>query len=91
MSIIVHGPQGCGKTLHAELLRQHFRLERVIEEDSPDAPSDLYRAWNGARTAERLKAMNALFITCIEPPRHLAGNRRIIAFRDAIAQAQKGA
>lgn len=91
MSIIVHGPQGCGKTLHAELLRRHFHLDRIVEEDSPEAPGDLYRAWNGARTAERLKAMNALFITSMEPPRHLAGNRRIIAFTDALAQAQKEA
>lgn len=28
-SIIVHGPQGCGKTLNAEALRVHYGLAHV--------------------------------------------------------------
>lgn len=35
-TVIIYGPQGCGKTRNAEQLRQAFGLERVIElEDSP--------------------------------------------------------
>ncbi|MFC6351270.1 hypothetical protein H7691_06545 [Stenotrophomonas sp. CW117] len=30
-SVIVYGPQGSGKSLHAEKLRQHFGMERIIE------------------------------------------------------------
>ncbi len=32
MSIIVYGPQGCGKTRHAEELRAHFGLTRVVDD-----------------------------------------------------------
>lgn len=31
--VIVYGPQGCGKTLRAEEMRQHFMLDRVVELD----------------------------------------------------------
>lgn len=31
-SVIVYGPQGSGKTLHAEELRKGFKLDRVDEE-----------------------------------------------------------
>lgn len=29
--IIVHGPQGTGKTTHGEALRQHYRCSRVVD------------------------------------------------------------
>lgn len=34
-SVIVYGPQGSGKTLHAEALRKHFNLDKVCECDFP--------------------------------------------------------
>ena len=34
-SVVVYGPQGSGKTLHAEALRKHFHLDTVIEADAP--------------------------------------------------------
>ena len=34
-SVVVYGPQGSGKTLHAEALRKHFQLQTVIEADAP--------------------------------------------------------
>lgn len=36
-TVIVHGPQGCGKTLNAEALRKRFGCTRVIELDEPHA------------------------------------------------------
>jgi MoxR-like ATPase len=35
-TVIIYGPQGCGKTRNAEQLRQAFGLERVIELDDGD-------------------------------------------------------
>lgn len=31
-SVIVYGPQGCGKTRYAERIREHFGLERIVGE-----------------------------------------------------------
>lgn len=30
-SVIVHGPQGCGKSLHADELRKGFKLDRIVD------------------------------------------------------------
>lgn len=30
-SIIVHGPQGCGKTRNAEALRKHYGMTHVLD------------------------------------------------------------
>lgn len=35
-SVIVYGPQGSGKSRHAEKLRQHFGMDRIIDD------------WNGS-------------------------------------------
>lgn len=35
-SVIVFGPKGSGKTCHAEALRQHFSMDRIIDD------------WNGS-------------------------------------------
>jgi SpoVK/Ycf46/Vps4 family AAA+-type ATPase len=29
--VIVHGPQGTGKTTHAEALRQHYKCSRIVD------------------------------------------------------------
>lgn len=44
MTIIVHGPPGCGKTRNKERLRQHFGATRVVDEwdgKTPLRPGDL--------------------------------------------------
>jgi len=33
-SVVVHGPQGCGKTQHGDSLARHFGLRTVVEADS---------------------------------------------------------
>jgi hypothetical protein len=30
-SVIIQGPQGCGKTRNAEALRKHYKLSRVVD------------------------------------------------------------
>lgn len=37
-SVLVYGPQGSGKTLHAEELRQHFGLAAVLDDWLPGSP-----------------------------------------------------
>lgn len=32
-SIIIEGPQGCGKTLNAEAIRKHFGMKECIDAD----------------------------------------------------------
>jgi hypothetical protein len=31
-AIVIHGPQGCGKTRHAEALRKHYGMARVVDD-----------------------------------------------------------
>lgn len=32
MSVIVHGPRGCGKTQNAAMLARYFRVSRIVDE-----------------------------------------------------------
>lgn len=32
MTIIIHGPQGCGKTFHAQALARHFGCARIVDD-----------------------------------------------------------
>lgn len=34
-TIIIVGPAGCGKTLHAEALRQHFQCTHIMDQWRP--------------------------------------------------------
>jgi hypothetical protein len=36
-SIIVHGPQGCGKTRNAVTIARHFGLARILDDQDPSA------------------------------------------------------
>lgn len=58
-TIVIHGPQGCGKTRNAEALRQHYGLDRVIEADE--------------RPHQMLPATGALVLTCRVSVMHAAG------------------
>jgi len=37
-SIVIHGPQGSGKTRHGEALRKHFGLAKVVEAEDIKRP-----------------------------------------------------
>lgn len=68
-SIIVYGPQGCGKSLHAERLRKHYGLKHVIEDWAPG-------------TGESLPVYDALVLTHMQPVPTLS---RWVPFEDAVA------
>jgi len=89
MSIVIYGPQGCGKTRHAERLRQFYKLERVIEQLSPESPPDIWASLSNLEQAAQMKAKNALYITDEAPPEQLQGNRRVIAFEDAMRTVEQ--
>lgn len=47
-TVIVYGPQGCGKTLHANEIAKHFGLDKVVD------------GWMACQPIER----GALMLTC---------------------------
>lgn len=53
-AVIIYGPQGCGKTTHAEKLARHFGKQQVIEADDwrqPTFPDDALVLTNSAKLA----------------------------------------
>lgn len=60
MSIIIYGPQGCGKTLHAERLRKHFKMDEVCDDEMDPYPLTV-------RQQTEFKAGKVLFLTNITP------------------------
>lgn len=86
MSIIVYGPQGSGKSRHAEALRKHFKLSRVIEADENLQDLDKRLHTKGGPAA--IKRLNALILTS---DMQLAGaeqiRRRILSIDEAKRQA----
>lgn len=32
MTVVIHGPQGCGKGIHAPLMARHFGCEQVVSD-----------------------------------------------------------
>lgn len=86
MAVIVYAPQGSGMSERAlEQLREHFKLGRTFEA----------HCWNQLFDPKKLhfvKAVNALIFVRDELPQeyqHMvaAMPRRLLAFRDAAAQA----
>lgn len=85
MSIIIYGPQGCGKSRHAEALARHFGCRHIV-----DGIIDPY-----PRTrvdAERLKLGDTLILTQTPPPYPIdASDRRILHFDRAMAALRQRA
>lgn len=61
MSIIVYGPQGCGKSINAETLRDYFCCAEVVDADYFD-PFPL-----SPKQVEEFKEGHVLFLTNIDP------------------------
>lgn len=83
MSIIIYGPQGCGKSLKAEQLRKFFKMDEVVDDGSDPYPITM------DQVAE-FKAGKVLFLTHIDP-KHKdysnhseGGERRVISFDRAM-------
>lgn len=70
-SVIVHGPQGCGKTLHAPQLLKHFGLRAAVDE------------FDAMRTRD-IKPEGMLYLTHSAPRNPLG--LRVVSFADAMQQ-----
>lgn len=79
MSIIIHGPQGCGKSRHAEALARHFGCGHIVDQAADPYPrTDMQRV--------RFKLGNTLFLTHKAPPYPVDdSDRRILHFDKALA------
>jgi hypothetical protein len=72
MQIIIHGPQGCGKTRHADLLAQHFHCIEIVDD------------WIGQTQLPD----GALALTNIPAiPLGMLTDMRIMSFAEAMRQA----
>ena len=85
MSMIIYGPQGCGKTQHAEALRRHFKLARIVDGD--DCRPNAYSLLNKPAEFQRGRT---LYLTSLTPPPAAANaavpSRLVLAFAAAMAQ-----
>ena len=73
-SIIVYGPQACGKTTNAEALAKHFGLNKIHDEWMPSVTS--------------VEKQNTLILTNEVPTELLAITHcKVISFNDAMRQA----
>jgi adenylate kinase family enzyme len=80
-SVVVYGPQGCGKTQHADRLQKHFGLHSVHEDFE-----SLQRS--------SIQATGTLYISNTDPLESEEGLRivqshglRVWSFRDAMRDA----
>lgn len=85
MSIIVFGPPGCGKTRNAELLRQYFCCETVVDADFDPYPIS-------KKQVKEFLDGTILFLTNIDPANnnyatHHDYVRRVFPYHLAIAAA----
>jgi len=78
-SVIIYGPQGCGKGYYAEDLRKFFGCVSV-EEETPQ----IYRKLANPAWVAEFKRRNVLLLTTIAPPEGLVDDRRILHFKDAM-------
>ncbi len=71
-SIIVYGPQGCGKTRNAARIAKHFGLVKIID-GGLDANNSLRR--------QSPQADGVLYLTC-EPIPNKMSSVRVVQFSD---------
>jgi hypothetical protein len=71
-SVIVYGPQGCGKTRNAERIRKHFGLERIVD----DFCGIIGPAFD----------KGILYLTCFDDPGYKKIGLRMISFAEVAQQ-----
>lgn len=69
-SILVFGPQGCGKTTNSHKLAQHFGLTKIVDNWLPEMPFPQF---------------TTLVLTTWMPPDHEL-NRRVYSFENAMKE-----
>lgn len=72
-TVLIHGPQGCGKTRSAQALAAHFGCSQVVDD------------WNGRDPI----AAGSLVLTNVEDwkARALPTSRRVLPFASAMREA----
>lgn len=81
MSIIVYGPQGCGKSRNAMRLLAQYRLS-TLDDDCWTEVYDQVRS-----TPVRFKSGTTLYLTALPPPADLQDHRRIVPYWQAVQAA----
>ncbi|HED4877799.1 TPA: hypothetical protein R4K21_003632 [Stenotrophomonas maltophilia] len=69
-SIVIYGPQACGKSRHAQRLREHFGLQDVVDD------------WDGHTV---YPPEDTLVLTC-NPDAVAEGTSRVMDFGTAMAE-----
>ncbi len=82
MSVIVYGPEGTGKTMHATRIASYFRCTHIVEADDIAAPLDLY---GFAQVSPRFATETVLYLTSQDPPLALRDSRRVVSIAMALA------
>lgn len=80
MSIIITGPQGCGKTKHGAALAAHYGYKKVAEADELWPRQSLSKLLATLHGCARVKSANALILT----NEALPSSRHVVQFADAI-------
>lgn len=78
-SVVVYGPQGCGKTRHAKRIAAHFGLKKVVEAD------------DAILRGQKFEKAGTLFLTCLtksEITQVFPDFRRVVAFADLPAHVK---
>ncbi|MEW8000692.1 MAG: hypothetical protein AB2795_19275 [Candidatus Thiodiazotropha endolucinida] len=73
-TVVVYGPQGCGKTMVAEQLKEHFGCTEVKDDE-----------WDGST----LLREGELALTNVPPP-YAVSVQKIIKFESAMTDIRKG-
>jgi len=78
-SIVVYGPQGCGKTRNAKRIAAHFRLTKIVEAD------------DALLRGEKFIKSGTLYLTCLtksEIDQVFPDFRHVVAFTDLPAHVK---
>ena len=84
MSVVVYGPQRCGKTQNAEKLREFFKCDKIVDTGRYPYPKS-------KQQDVKFKAGNDLILTHENPPRRVERSdlRRIVSYEVAMELASK--
>lgn len=76
-SFIVHGPQGCGKTMHAQRIAKDLGCDKIVDSDTCMSHRSVY--------AQFEPQAGTLYLTNEPPPRWFHGHPRVLKF-DVVMQ-----
>lgn len=90
MSIVIYGPQGSGKTRHAEQLRKFFSMTKVIDLGCGCEDHEALRIYERLMRpayAHAFEKGSLLILTNEGPPDRLVNTRHVLHIDQALRQA----